>query len=187
MRRVPKLIDVNRGQGWIPSTRLCRAILRWSPDPQLPALPFWEGFQEKGFSLCFIASQGKPEVLWQLAGVIPCWDQPAPGTGIPGPLAMYCSRCTKASRERAASRLPIRRRETTHAESLEMCYFMAAFNSDILEVNLLGSYQKIPIFSRATGTPRLKEKTANGFAGGEAAFAGSAAAKNGNVQKLDRV
>lgn len=68
-----------------------------------------------------------------------------------------------------------------------MYYFMAVFNSDALEVNLLGSYTKIPVFSRATGTPRLKEKTANGFAAGEAAFAGSAVAKNWHVQKLDRV
>lgn len=143
--------------------------------------------RQRGFLCAFTVSQGKPEVSWQLAGVIRCWDQLVPGSGIPSALGMYWSRWTNAPREWAASRLSIPWKKTTRAESLEMYYFMAVFNSDTLEVNLLGSYTKIPVFSRATGTPRLKEKTANGFAAGEAAFAGSAVAKNWHVQKLDRV
>lgn len=79
MRRVPKLIDVNRGQGWILSVCLCGANLRWSPDSQLPAQPFWDSFQAKGFSCASIVSQGKPEVSWQLAGVIRCWEPAVSG------------------------------------------------------------------------------------------------------------
>lgn len=59
---------------------------------------------------------------------------------------------------------------------------MAVFNSGVSVVNLgfFSVFESYP-------DPSLKEKAAKGFAVGEAAYAGSAVAKNWRVQKLDGV